>query len=121
VPRPRSWIEQVNQPQTEAELEAIRTSIQRGRLFGDARWQKQAAKRLGLESTFRPRSRPPKTKTWFIGLIPVFRLSPFSVLFRSPFSVPICQTSRKPGGKSGEKPQNGGKRIAAGNAPFACP
>jgi putative transposase len=62
VPRPRSWAQQVNQPQTEAELEAIRTSIQRGRPFGDARWQKHAAKRLGLESTFRPRGRPRKTK-----------------------------------------------------------
>jgi putative transposase len=61
VPRPRSWIDLVNQPQTEAELEAVRTSIQRGRPFGDARWQKQTAKRLGLESTFRPRGRPRKS------------------------------------------------------------
>jgi putative transposase len=60
VPRPRTWIEQVNQPQTEAELVAIRVCIQRGRPFGDLTWQKRTAKRLGLESTFRSRGRPRK-------------------------------------------------------------
>ena len=60
VPRPRKWIEIVNEPQTEAELEAIRVSIQRGRPFGDSSWQKRTAKQLGLESTFRPRGRPRK-------------------------------------------------------------
>ena len=60
VPRPRAWASLVNAPQTEAELDAIRTSIQRGRPFGSATWQKRTAKRLGLESTFRPRGRPRK-------------------------------------------------------------
>jgi putative transposase len=60
VPRPRKWIEHVNQPQTEAELEALRVSIQRGRPFGNATWQKRTAKRLGLESTFSSRGRPRK-------------------------------------------------------------
>ena len=60
VPRPRTWIDQVNRPQTEAELDAVRVSIQRGRPFGDPAWQKRTAKRLGLESTFRPRGRPRK-------------------------------------------------------------
>ena len=59
--RPRAWIEYVNQPQTEAELDSIRVSIQRGRPFGSPAWQKRIAKRLGLESTFRPRGRPRKT------------------------------------------------------------
>jgi putative transposase len=60
VPRPRSWTERVNQPQTKAELEALRVSIQRGRPFGGPHWQQRTAKRLGLESTFRPRGRPRK-------------------------------------------------------------
>lgn len=60
VPRSRLWIEHVNQPQTEAEVDAIRVSIQRGRPYGSPGWQKRAAKRLGLESTFRPRGRPRK-------------------------------------------------------------
>lgn len=61
VPRPTDWIRLVNRPQTEAELEAIQTSIRRGRPFGSPRWQKRAARQLGLESTFRPRGRPRKT------------------------------------------------------------
>ena len=58
--RPRNWAERVNQPLTEAEIEAVRVSIQRGRPFGGASWQKRTARRLGLESTFRPRGRPRK-------------------------------------------------------------
>lgn len=61
VPRPRAWRELVNQPQTEAELDALRTSIQRGRPFGSPAWQRRTAKRLHLEFTFRPRGRPRKT------------------------------------------------------------
>ena len=60
VPRPRDWLRLVNQPQTGAELEAIRVSIQRGRPFGGPTWQKRTAKRLGLESTFRSCGRPRK-------------------------------------------------------------
>jgi putative transposase len=60
VPRPRAWMAHVNKPQTEAELDALRVSIQRGRPFGNAAWQKRTAKQLGLESTFRPRGRPKK-------------------------------------------------------------
>jgi len=61
VPHPRAWRALVNEPQTEAELDALRTSIQRGRPFGSPAWQKRTAKRLHLEFTFRPRGRPRKT------------------------------------------------------------
>ena len=61
VPRPRAWRSLVNTPQTAAELDAIRTSIQRGRPLGSPTLQKRTAKRLGLESTFRPRGRPRQT------------------------------------------------------------
>jgi putative transposase len=60
VPRPQGWAKLVQEPQTEAELEALRTAIQRGRPFGTPAWQKRTAKRLGLESTFRSRGRPRK-------------------------------------------------------------
>lgn len=43
-------------------MAAIRHSIQRGTPFGSAPWIKRAARRLGLESTLRPRGRPPKGK-----------------------------------------------------------
>src|SRR5205085_8352413 len=58
VQRPSNWVEFVNQPQTLQEEQAILTSIRRGKPFGDATWQKQAACALGLELTLRPRGRP---------------------------------------------------------------
>jgi len=43
-----------------AESVALQQSINRGCPFGTERWQKQTAKKLGLESTMRPRGRPRK-------------------------------------------------------------
>ena len=60
LPRPRNWADFVNQPQTEAELEAIRRSVCRGQPFGNEGWVKKTAKQLGLESTLRSRGRPRK-------------------------------------------------------------
>jgi putative transposase len=60
VERPRQWLAQVNRAPAEAELEALRMAVVRGQPFGSERWQKDTAKRLGLESTFRPRGRPRK-------------------------------------------------------------
>jgi putative transposase len=61
LPRPRAWVEHVNAPQTDAELEAVRRAIRRNSPFGSSDWQRSIAKRLGLESTLRPRGRPPKS------------------------------------------------------------
>ena len=58
VPRVPNWREWVNKPLTERELEAVRRSIARGTPFGSASWQHRTARRLGLESTLRPRGRP---------------------------------------------------------------
>ena len=60
VPEPDNWEELVNQPQTEAELAAVRRSVGRGCPFGAPAWQEQTARRLGLEFTLRPRGRPRK-------------------------------------------------------------
>lgn len=59
----RGWVEHVNQPQTEAEVQAIADSIRRGRPYGGESWQKKVAQQLHLESTFRPRGRPRKQAT----------------------------------------------------------
>jgi putative transposase len=59
---PRIWLAHVNAVQTEAELAAVRQSIARGAPFGDERWSERTAKRLGLESSLRPRGRPRKEK-----------------------------------------------------------
>ena len=60
VDRPPDWVKWVNEPQTEAELAALRESLRRGRPFGDAAWQRRAARQYGLESTLRPPHRPRK-------------------------------------------------------------
>jgi putative transposase len=60
VERRADWLDWVNEPQTEAELQALRTSVVRGRPFGAVGWVKQIAARLGLEKTLRPRGRPRK-------------------------------------------------------------
>jgi putative transposase len=56
--RPSRWLEWVNQPQSASELDAIRGSVRRGRPYGNKTWVTRMAKRLGLESTLRPRGRP---------------------------------------------------------------
>jgi putative transposase len=60
VPRPWHWLEWVNEPQTQAEVDALRRCVRRGQPFGSETWVRSAAKRLGLESTLQPRGRPKK-------------------------------------------------------------
>jgi putative transposase len=60
VAPPPDWLRRVNRAQPAAELEALRRSAQRGQPFGGDRWIQSTAKRLGLESSLRPRGRPRK-------------------------------------------------------------
>jgi putative transposase len=39
-------------------LQALRRSVHRGRPYGTPEWQRRVAKRLGLESAYRPTGRP---------------------------------------------------------------
>jgi hypothetical protein len=48
----------LNQPQSEAELTALRRSLQRNSAFGSDAWTTRTATALGLTSTLRPRGRP---------------------------------------------------------------
>ncbi len=57
---PTYWLQLVNQPQTEAEVAALRCCVNRCRPFGDPHWVTDTAKRLGLECMARPRGRPKK-------------------------------------------------------------
>jgi putative transposase len=57
---PPNWIERVNRADDGRELEALRRCVQRGRPYGQPEWQKEIAKRLGLESAYRPAGRPRK-------------------------------------------------------------
>jgi putative transposase len=60
LPRRSGWVEHVNASQTEAELAAIRRSVERGRPFGSESWSERTIRQLGLESTMRARGRPRK-------------------------------------------------------------
>jgi putative transposase len=55
-----NWVELVNAPQTEAELQALRRSVVRGCPYGSDSWVHGVVQRLGLQSTIRPRGRPRK-------------------------------------------------------------
>jgi putative transposase len=57
---PANWLERVNQTDDEQELDSLRLGVQRGRPFGQPECQKEIAKRLGLESAYRPTGRPRK-------------------------------------------------------------
>jgi putative transposase len=58
VKLPAGWKAAVNRPQRAAEEKAIETSIHRGSPYGGEKWTAAMVKRLGLESTVRPRGRP---------------------------------------------------------------
>ena len=57
---PRDWVARVNRAQREAELAAVRRSLERGTPYGSETWTAKVAEELGLESTLRPRGRPKK-------------------------------------------------------------
>lgn len=55
---PQHWLDWVNQPQTAAELESLRNSVQRGQPYGSRNWVRTTAEALRLDSTLRGRGRP---------------------------------------------------------------
>lgn len=56
--RPENWVEIVNRPENQAELEALRRTIWRNQPIGDAEWQEAVAPFIGL--SMRPIGRPKK-------------------------------------------------------------
>jgi len=62
VERPANWIERVNRPMTEKELQRVRLSLTRGQPLGPDDWTRQTASRLNLQHTLRREGRPPSKK-----------------------------------------------------------
>lgn len=60
VDRPSNWSAHVNRRMSEPELQAVRQSVVRGTPLGADRWKRRMALDLGLNTTLRPRGRPPK-------------------------------------------------------------
>ena len=52
------WVERVNAALSAKEQKALRHCVARGIPFGTTDWTEETVKRLGLESTIRPRGRP---------------------------------------------------------------
>jgi putative transposase len=69
VALPSYWRHLVNEPQTEAELEAIRTCVNRQRPFGSESWVRTQAQALNLEPSLAPIGRPRNYKS---RRVPVF-------------------------------------------------
>ena len=62
VDRPRRWVATVNEAIDEKKLESLRTSVNRGRPWGDKAWVQRTAQRLDLTFTFRNPGRPRKSR-----------------------------------------------------------
>ena len=57
---PGNWVELMNQPHTDDELEAIRTCVNRQRPYGAPTWVERKARDLGLTQSLHPIGRPKK-------------------------------------------------------------
>jgi putative transposase len=61
APRGKGWLEEVNQiAANDDEVTRLRQSLERGTPFGSESWSSRTGTALGLESSVRPRGRPPK-------------------------------------------------------------
>jgi putative transposase len=58
IDEPIDWLNWVNHPQTQREIDEVRVHIRRGIPFGDTAWQARSAKLHGIELHPRPRGRP---------------------------------------------------------------
>jgi hypothetical protein len=61
APRPADWLDWVNRPITQADVERLRTCTARGRPYGAEGWTAATAVRLGLDASLRTPGRPRKT------------------------------------------------------------
>ena len=61
VDRSEPWVEWVNQPTAERDLEKVRNCVIKGAPYGSTRWIGTMADQLGIQSTLRSRGRPKKT------------------------------------------------------------
>jgi putative transposase len=58
IEMPADWLQWVNKPQTEKEVQEMRRHIRTGIPYGNPPWQKHTARRLGIELDPKPRGRP---------------------------------------------------------------
>jgi putative transposase len=62
VKRPEPWLRFVSREEEAEKLERLREAMARNAPFGDDDWREATAKKLGVQSTLRPRGRPGKKR-----------------------------------------------------------
>jgi hypothetical protein len=60
---PSYWRHLVNEPQSTAELDAIRTCVNRQRPFGEKKWVMQRSSELGIAQTLNDIGRPRRARS----------------------------------------------------------
>ena len=60
VTRPQPWLNWLNEPMTDTEMQRIRRSVNRNAPFGSEAWTGVTAELLGLDASLRPIGRPQK-------------------------------------------------------------
>ena len=63
VPLPSYWRHLVNEPQSAAEVDAIRTCVNRQRPFGEEEWAVRRSAELGIVQTLNAIGRPRRIRT----------------------------------------------------------
>jgi len=81
LPIPKDWIAQVNEPQTEAELAAVRRAVCPGQPFGSSTCQEKTARQLGLQPTLCALGRPRKSREDEGGMLFLKRIELRPLLF----------------------------------------
>ena len=61
IPRPREWLDLVNEPEQDAALTALRQCVAISAPYGTDGWRAETTARLGWTSGVRPVGRPAKT------------------------------------------------------------
>jgi putative transposase len=62
VSEPSNYLDWVNEEENQVTLDHMRNTIRRGSPFGKEEWVNTMIKKFGLESTVKPRGRPPTKK-----------------------------------------------------------
>lgn len=58
IDRPRNWVQRVNMPETQEEIDALRLCVKRGRPYGEGSWVDRMVKKYNLDVTMRSPGRP---------------------------------------------------------------
>jgi putative transposase len=108
LPRPMDWLEIVNRPQSEVELNALRRSVRRGSPFGSADWIAKTAKQLGIEPTVRPWEGREKNHRTASDRELSYSSQVCQIRWMAPFILPPCPESSRHASRASQAFDNRG-------------